>query len=139
LFVSDPSVSVDLASPNEVFSIEKVSNGGGSTHTQIGGAPYSWQEVIAPGHTVIRVRAAADFNTCGPTSPFGVVCATTQNVWGNGTELKVSRNGVGLRDPDAVTVYLTITGVPEPATWAIMLVGFFGIGLALRRRRTAPA
>jgi hypothetical protein len=30
------------------------------------------------------------------------------------------------------------TGVPEPATWAMMLLGFGGIGMALRRsRRTA--
>lgn len=27
-----------------------------------------------------------------------------------------------------------ITGVPEPSTWALMLLGFGGIGLALRRR-----
>ena len=26
-------------------------------------------------------------------------------------------------------------GVPEPATWAMMLIGFGGIGLAMRRRR----
>jgi hypothetical protein len=30
-------------------------------------------------------------------------------------------------------------GVPEPAAWAMMLVGFFGMGSALRRRRAAPA
>ena len=136
-FVSDPSVSVSLRSPNEVFSIEKVSNGDGTTHTELGGAPYSWQEAVAPGHTTIRVWAAADFNTCGPASPFGAVCATTQNVWGNGTQLEASRNGVGLRYPDTVTVHLTIAGVPEPATWAMMLVGFFGLGSALRRRRVA--
>jgi hypothetical protein len=28
------------------------------------------------------------------------------------------------------------TGVPEPATWAMMLLGFGGIGMAMRRRRT---
>ena len=28
-------------------------------------------------------------------------------------------------------------GVPEPATWAMMLVGFGGLGGLLRRRRTA--
>jgi hypothetical protein len=30
-------------------------------------------------------------------------------------------------------------GVPEPATWALMLTGFGGAGAALRRRRSAPA
>jgi hypothetical protein len=30
-------------------------------------------------------------------------------------------------------------GVPEPATWAIMITGFFGIGSALRRRRAQTA
>ena len=29
--------------------------------------------------------------------------------------------------------------VPEPATWAMMLMGFGGLGAALRRRRFAPA
>ena len=26
-------------------------------------------------------------------------------------------------------------GVPEPASWALMLVGFGGLGMAMRRRR----
>ena len=30
---------------------------------------------------------------------------------------------------------ITIAAVPEPATWAMMLMGFAGIGVALRRRR----
>ena len=30
-------------------------------------------------------------------------------------------------------------GVPEPASWALMLAGFFGLGSALRRRRAALA
>jgi hypothetical protein len=32
-----------------------------------------------------------------------------------------------------------IAGVPEPATWAIMLIGFGGIGATLRRRRSSLA
>jgi len=32
--------------------------------------------------------------------------------------------------------YTPVTGaVPEPATWAMMLLGFGGIGAAMRRRR----
>ena len=33
----------------------------------------------------------------------------------------------------------TITGVPEPAAWALMILGFGGIGAVLRRRRAAFA
>jgi hypothetical protein len=33
----------------------------------------------------------------------------------------------------------SVLGVPEPATWAMMLTGFFGLGSVLRRRRAALA
>jgi len=33
------------------------------------------------------------------------------------------------------TIQATVTAVPEPATWGMMLLGFAGIGLAMRRRR----
>jgi hypothetical protein len=33
------------------------------------------------------------------------------------------------------TIQGQVSGVPEPAAWALMLVGFAGVGLALRRRR----
>jgi hypothetical protein len=37
------------------------------------------------------------------------------------------------------TYSLTTTDVPEPAAWALMLVGFGGLGAALRTRRRAIA
>lgn len=33
----------------------------------------------------------------------------------------------------------TITAVPEPAAWALMLVGFGGLGMAIRRRKALAA
>ena len=43
--------------------------------------------------------------------------------------------------PSSSNVYLftSVAGVPEPATWAMMLLGFGGIGMAMRRRRRSPA
>jgi hypothetical protein len=38
----------------------------------------------------------------------------------------------------SITAHITTaaaSGVPESATWAMMLVGFYGIGVAMRRRR----
>jgi len=32
-----------------------------------------------------------------------------------------------------------VKGVPEPASWALMILGFGGVGATLRRRRSAPA
>jgi len=34
---------------------------------------------------------------------------------------------------------VSVAGVPEPAQWALMLVGFGGLGAAMRRRRAALA
>ena len=34
-------------------------------------------------------------------------------------------------------VSLSITAVPEPATWGLMIVGLGGVGVAMRRRKAA--
>jgi hypothetical protein len=34
---------------------------------------------------------------------------------------------------------LTISAVPEPSTWAMMLLGFTGIGFMAYRRKSKPA
>jgi hypothetical protein len=60
------------------------------------------------------------------------------------TDLKVQDNGrgyaFGLVSDDGHQSQIT-GGVPEPATWSMMLMGFFGLGAALRstRRRSAVA
>jgi hypothetical protein len=38
----------------------------------------------------------------------------------------------------AVGQETNIVALPEPATWALMLIGFGGMGVALRRRRRSP-
>lgn len=41
--------------------------------------------------------------------------------------------------PVAFLDHVSLSMVPEPATWAMMLVGFGGLGAALRRRRSLAA
>lgn len=41
--------------------------------------------------------------------------------------------------PPTTPVDPPVTAVPEPATWLMTIMGFFTIGLGLRRRRAAPA
>lgn len=38
----------------------------------------------------------------------------------------------------AIRFYDAPVGVPEPASWALLIAGFGGVGAVLRRRRTAP-
>jgi hypothetical protein len=37
--------------------------------------------------------------------------------------------------PETITISRVVTGVPEPSTWVMMLIGFAGLGHAARRRR----
>lgn len=49
------------------------------------------------------------------------------------------RNDPGVIGFDDFSVVQSSAGAPEPATWAMMLVGFLGLGAALRARKPSPA
>ncbi|WP_372785205.1 PEPxxWA-CTERM sorting domain-containing protein [Phenylobacterium sp.] len=51
----------------------------------------------------------------------------------------INLNLTGLDRTIAITCVSNCPAVPEPSTWAMMLVGFLGLGAALRRRRTTLA
>lgn len=40
---------------------------------------------------------------------------------------------------NAATLGVSVAAIPEPSTWAMMLLGFFGLGAAIRRRTAALA
>ena len=74
---------------------------------------------------------SGSFSTTGSTNSLSLLVPFT----GSG-DYRVSFGGTAPADGAAVTGNLTfqVVAVPEPATWAMMLLGFAGIGFAMRRR-----
>lgn len=125
-----PNAIITLGGPNDVFAIDKISDGGGATHSAFSASDpgYIWNVVYAPGHTTIFVGAAPSFNNCSAATPAGVLCGETNDVFGDSVAL-------GVNVKDIVTISFSQSAVPEPAAWALMLAGVFSIGAALRQRR----
>lgn len=75
------------------------------------------------------------YENVGPGSIFLI---TDQNVWDNSGSLWPSHDNEIMFDNlvSGVTgAPPVVGGVPEPATWAMMLIGFFSVGGLLRSRR----
>ena len=129
-----PDALINLGSPNETFSLLQVSNGDGTFTQTTDFPPFSsitWNEIQTPGHTSIYVKSpVVDFNNCSSSTPAGVTCAAKNNIGGNGVLITVNA-------PDPVKIFFSSAAVPEPASWAMMLTGFFGLGAMLRRGRPA--
>jgi hypothetical protein len=55
-------------------------------------------------------------------------------VFSDGTYFTLSGPAYGINDAGEVVGYLSGGGVPEPSTWAMLLIGFAGLGFACHRR-----
>ena len=54
-------------------------------------------------------------------------------------QFNVANFGQNGGNPSSLDVAATVSTVPEPSTWAMMILGFFGVGfIAYRRKSTAP-
>lgn len=92
----------------------------------------------------IGFNGCCAFNGIGLTdltgANFGSITGVTGVPFGNaavvGNKLQISWSGQSFNAGDTVSVTLGV-GVPEPAMWALMLMGFGGMGVMLRRDRKA--
>jgi hypothetical protein len=128
----DPKATMSLDSPGEIFTVQTVFNTDGST--------YEFADFYSPVKVVFEERhifpdavsylvggEGGGWNYCGLGTGY---CFGVANIWGNGTKINVSSFA-------PVTVFFSESspGVPEPASWALMLCGFIGLGGALRSHR----
>jgi len=117
--------------------------GPGGSWLPFGGVD-DWNHGIAPGDQCIFNPYCRSISFSGNTVIFSITDAPTHTL--EGFENGVSEMVTWLRDEDFTvetplgatgrfTFERLLSGVPEPTTWAMMLLGFGGIGLALRRQR----
>ena len=78
-------------------------------------------------------------NTITPLSNSGAVfqtfTSTYQVLTGGPVTLAFAQNAGGDQFRGSIIDSIVVTAVPEPATWALMILGFGIVGSALRRRR----
>ncbi|HEX4179367.1 MAG TPA: PEPxxWA-CTERM sorting domain-containing protein [Caulobacteraceae bacterium] len=76
------------------------------------------------------------FETYGLAGPFPLTSGTPSFI----PQVYVTSAGASLEFDSASSVsFQAIGGVPEPATWAVMLAGFGGLGAVMRGRRRAQS
>ena len=95
---------------------------------------------------LVFTYTGAPFNaSSGPFAPVDFSGLSARSIYGGqgadtfaAITVKNNPNGRpgGTGTPIYDAGYITVPAVPEPATWAMMITGFGGAGLLLRRRRS---
>lgn len=128
----DPEATLSLGRTNQIdiYAWQKLSDG------RVIGAPVDWDfswvmiRTAKPGLVSYEVRAPASYNDCDKPDAIGHICGVQYNFWGNGTPLTISSTA-------PMRVFFSVTAIPEPSTWALMIAGFGACGVMLRRQRRA--
>jgi hypothetical protein len=124
----DPDATIRLRAPNEVFGAGEIVTATGPFEPVFLMPAYTFYEVKSPGRVSYIVSAQQGFDHCDDPGPVGSLCRASYYVWGNGTTLEVFSKA-------PVTVHLSVSAVPEPSAWALMIAGFGACGVMLRRQR----
>ena len=129
----------NLFAPNR-FSLVPVANGVDEGNGIISPGLH-FDNIFYPGGSP---RAASDYPFSGGLFDiyglaFVIEGGNVVNVWSNGNVPRVGLNyGVAVTDGIDALDYVdgvAVAAVPEPATWAMMIIGFGAIGGAMRRRK----
>lgn len=75
--------------------------------------------------------------TVNPTTSFGGGGFDASRVTRVGNELRLNWNGLTYHDGEVINLSFTGAGVPEPATWAFMILGLGLVGVAYRHQAAA--
>lgn len=124
----DPSARFYLDEPNQVDNLSQIRTVDGLTRLRSMPVQYTFDQSVKPLLTTILIKTPRTFDYCDTPGPLGQVCSVDYNVWGNRTSFVVSANS-------PVTMFFRTEPVPEPLTWAMMLIGFGLTGLTVRHHQ----
>jgi probable HAF family extracellular repeat protein len=86
--------------------------------------------------TVWNGTTALDVNTLLTSDPAGLVIATLTDINSSG---QIVGNGTDSAGNSDVVLLTPASAVAEPSTWAMMILGFAGVGFMAYRRKSKPA
>ena len=102
---------------------------------------FSYDDLLYPGGSP-RASTAYPFHG-GVFDIYGIIFTITGgdavNLWSNGYAPAGFSYGVGVTDGTNKLNYVRAVSAPEPATWALMILGVAGIGGAMRTSRRSVA
>lgn len=105
------------------------------------GAVYTLPSTVNLSINSGAIQSFTNASTAGTGPGNGInfqLFSTTFAATGSSTSIAFS-NGTAVGDNYAGLDDVALTAVPEPATWAMMILGFLGMGATLRQRRRALA
>ena len=127
----DPTTQLSLSPPNQVDYYHFFRLPSGELESELVGVdkPYKFEPSLEAGFLTVRARGPKAWNVCDDVSVVGL-CGVQYDIFGNAAVLSISSGS-----PGPLRWSVTTVNVPEPATWALLILGLGATGAMLRRRR----
>lgn len=129
---SSPTNNTGAYTPPYAIDYSKVLNVITSSSGNINGQPFNYV-FSGPSFSGLTIFGAHFGNTPDAGSQNNISAFWLVDAGVNPTHIVTVTNGQGVSN---AAIFGFAAPVPEPATWAMMLLGFAGIGATMRRRRS---